>query len=54
MSPNSGAGTDHAWGGNYFVMGGQLNGGKVFGEYPQGFTEDDATNLGRGRLVPTT
>ncbi|KAL3937927.1 MAG: hypothetical protein SGBAC_007063 [Bacillariaceae sp.] len=50
LSQNSGAGTDHAWGGNYFVMGGQVNGGKILGEYPQGFTASDPTNDGRGRL----
>lgn len=35
-------------------MGGQVNGGKILGEYPQGFTASDPTNDGRGRLVPTT
>lgn len=54
LSPNSGAGTDHAWGGNYFMMGGALKGGRILGEYPKGFTKSDPTNDGRGRLVPTT
>jgi hypothetical protein len=36
------------------MMGGQVNGGKILGEYPKGFTEKDPTNDGRGRLVPTT
>ena len=25
---------DHAWGGNYFALGGAVNGGKLFGELP--------------------
>ena len=54
LTPNSGSGTDHAWGGNYFVFGGDMKGGKILGHYPAGFTEADPTNLGRGRLVPTT
>lgn len=31
-----------------------MKGGRVLGEYPQGFTESDPTNDGRGRLIPTT
>jgi uncharacterized protein (DUF1501 family) len=54
LSPNSGGGTDHAWGGNYFMMGGAVKGGRILGEYPQGFGSSDPTNDGRGRLIPTT
>lgn len=54
LSANGGEGTDHAWGGNYFVMGGELRGGRILGEYPGGFNTTDPTNDGRGRLVPTT
>lgn len=31
---SNGNGTDHAWGGNVIVMGGDVNGGKLYGEYP--------------------
>ncbi len=31
---SNGAGSDHAWGGNSFVLGGAVNGGRVFGNYP--------------------
>ncbi len=31
---SNGNGTDHAWGGNVMVMGGDVNGGQIFGEYP--------------------
>jgi len=54
ISPNSGGGTDHAWGGNYFVFGGEINGGAIYGQYPESFKENDLTNDGRGRLIPTT
>jgi hypothetical protein len=29
----NGAGTDHAWGGHYFMLGGGLKGGQMLGEY---------------------
>lgn len=31
---SNGDGTDHGWGGHYFVMGGDVKGGKVYGEMP--------------------
>ncbi len=53
---SNGNGSDHAWGGNTFVMGGQnlINGKRIFGEYP----DLDSTGvlpleLGRGRYIPT-
>ncbi|HVY88414.1 MAG TPA: DUF1501 domain-containing protein [Hyphomonadaceae bacterium] len=30
----NGDGTDHAWGSHHFVMGGAVNGGSVFGQFP--------------------
>jgi uncharacterized protein (DUF1501 family) len=30
----NGDGTDHAWGGHHFVMGGAVNGGDIYGQYP--------------------
>lgn len=51
---SNGNGTDHAWGGNVMVMGGdQLNGGQVFGQYPSLALGHDL-ELGNGVLVPTT
>jgi hypothetical protein len=40
-------------GGNYFMFGGDVAGGKILGEYPRSFDESDPTNIGRGRLIPT-
>lgn len=31
MNPNSNGGTDHAWGGNYFMAGGSVKGGRILG-----------------------
>jgi uncharacterized protein (DUF1501 family) len=30
----NGDGTDHAWGGHHFIMGGAVNGGDIYGQYP--------------------
>jgi uncharacterized protein (DUF1501 family) len=50
---SNGNGTDHAWGGNVFAVGGDLNGGNIFGDYP-GSLIDDNLDIGRRRLLPTT
>lgn len=52
---SNGNGTDHAWGGNTLVMGNDVDGGKVFGEYPA-LSLGDANPLdaGDGVLIPTT
>ncbi len=52
LSPNGG-GSDHAWGGNQFVVGGAVNGKKVYGDYPE-LALGSILDSGRGRLVPTT
>lgn len=51
-SPNSGLGSDHAWGGNAFVFGGEIKGGTLLGSYPERLDEKDMQNVGRGRLIP--
>ena len=52
LTPN-GNGTDHAWGGNQFVVGGCVDGGKFFGDYPSLDLGNDL-DTGRGRFIPTT
>ena len=53
LTPNTNSGSDHGWAGHYFAMGGSLNGGKVYGDYPSDLTADGPLNLGRGRMMPT-
>lgn len=55
ISANTAKGSDHGWGGNYFVFGGDVKGGRILGEYPRDFAESTSTlDVGRGRLLPTT
>lgn len=46
-------GSDHAWGGNQFMVGGAVNGKRVYGAYPDLF-QNNPLDTGRGRLIPTT
>lgn len=57
----SGVGSDHAWGGHHFVMGGAVNGGNFYGRPTSNGTyfptlvnsgPDDADT--RGRFIPST
>ena len=54
LTPNSGRGSDHAWGGNYVLIGGDVKGAKIHGTYPSDLSDDGPLGLGRGRLVPST
>lgn len=50
---NNGDGSDHGWGGHYFVMGGKVNGNSFFGTAPEiGLTH--IQQVGSGRLLPST
>jgi len=49
---SNGAGTDHGWAGNHFVLGGSLNGGKIYGDFPASLLPDNEQDVGRGRLIP--
>eukprot|EP00804_Cyclotella_cryptica_P013853 CCRYP_002403-RF/>CCRYP_002403-RF protein AED:0.04 eAED:0.04 QI:361/1/1/1/0.81/0.82/17/505/2306 len=53
LTANSNGGTDHAWGGNYFIAGGNVQGGQILGDYPD-FNVDNPSWIDRGRFVPTT
>jgi uncharacterized protein (DUF1501 family) len=49
LQPASGGGTDHAWGSHHFIIGGAVQGGKIYGRYPQLVLggPDDAEKEGR-------
>jgi uncharacterized protein (DUF1501 family) len=57
---SNGRGSDHAWGGNSFVLGGAVKGRNIYGQYPslkvnpESGTEANPLDTGRGRLIPTT
>jgi uncharacterized protein (DUF1501 family) len=46
-------GTDHGWGSHHFVLGGAVQGGDMYGQYPVIGT-NQANDVGAGRLIPTT
>ena len=51
---SNGQGSDHAWGGNHMVMGGAVNGGQIYGEYPPLYLGNPLdVGEGRGNLIPT-
>ena len=50
---SNGDGSDHAWGGHQIVMGGNVNGQRIYGDYP--VPEIGGTlDVGGGRFIPTT
>jgi len=52
---SNGNGTDHAWGGNVFIMGGAVNGRRIFGNYPSLILgNSNPLEIGGGSLIPTT
>ncbi len=51
---SNGMGSDHAWGGNSIVMGGSVNGGKIYGAYPSMNLNNNSQNVSfRGNFIPS-
>lgn len=50
---NGNGGTDHAWGGHHFVVGGAVKGGQTFGAFPDLTLNGQSDLDGSGRFVPT-
>merc|ERR1719198_1283025 len=49
---SNGKGTDHGWAGNHMIIGGAIQGGRVFNEFPKSLLNGNDQDAGRGRLVP--
>jgi uncharacterized protein (DUF1501 family) len=50
---SNGKGSDHGWGGHHIVMGGSVNGGSIYGDYPI-LSSSSPLDVGRGVYAPTT
>jgi len=50
---SNGKGSDHGWGGNAMVLGGAVQGGQLYGHFPEQ-VEDNPLDVGRGRYLPST
>jgi uncharacterized protein (DUF1501 family) len=50
---SNGDGSDHAWGGVQFVVGGAVRGQQLYGQYPV-LSIGSAQDVGGGRFIPTT
>lgn len=50
---SNGSGSDHGWGGHHIVMGGDLQGARIYGHYPH-LANGNPLDIGGGSFVPTT
>ena len=50
LVPNN-SGTDHGWGAHHLVMGGDVNGGRIFGDIPEPVMGHEY-DAGRGSMIP--
>ncbi len=50
---DNGDGTDHGWGGHHFVVGGSVNGNRIYGTIPEADLGAETYTNSRGRLIPS-
>ncbi len=50
---SNGKGSDHGWGGHHVIMGGAVDGGRMYGDYPL-LSAASPLDVGRGVYAPTT
>lgn len=50
----SGGGSDHGWGNHHLILGGAVQGGRVYGTFPSMALGGDDDSGSRGALIPTT
>jgi len=50
----NGDGTDHGWGGHHFVVGGAVNGKRIYGTMPSLKADNNPDDTGYGQIIPTT
>jgi uncharacterized protein (DUF1501 family) len=51
---SNGQGSDHGWGGHHIVVGGGVQGGKLFGSFPELAIRGPQDSGGQGNWIPTT
>ena len=52
LTENTIGGSDHAWGGHYFYVGGSIKGGKMFGSYPPDLSPEGPSVFQPGVVIP--